>query len=461
MRQRTVYLLGLALLIIGVVVSACTADSVEPQTTTTFVFPTEFPTAQNPLPTQPSPVPVGFAGSVEVVETAVPSLAPNPDGTGGSIGQPERTLRRYVRPIYIGFVLDNPTRAQTNALQDLQDALNAELGGAIYVALGYYTSEREALAAVCGRGTIPNGVNYAADIDTRTLDETSPVVLAWLDPFTYFNAIEAGCGTEAVYAVKREVNDTLVEGLSFEFIYKFRIPPNSAFEDIFTNVRNHSFCRLSGTDPISWIYPSIVIQAAALNPDKWGVTTPAIVRGIDRNVIKGWATVVDVENYNEMVRAIYFNDERNYQGKICDFGAIPVGQIADVVEEVQTEVREERDSESFTIGFGQEDSRYVRIMDPPESGWMTVPFPVFVTVPESVLPAESQQLMLTAIEAVLEETGNERLLKALVDYDMLEPLLDYEASDELEGVFNRVQLSPDYHEAFFQWLRDAQWNMGE
>jgi hypothetical protein len=361
--------------------------------------------------------------------------------------------------------LPNPTRAQSRALSALQDALNEELGDRLYVVLGRYDNQKEALEAVCGNASLPKEIVYGSEI--RNPDETAPVVLAWLNPFTYFAATQRGCAVEPVWGIK--TSDGITDGKSFEFIYKARqsnsLRPTAIFGGIVENPDQYRVCRVMDDEDseLAWIYLNLTFHGFALNPT--GVA-PNIA--LDRNPLKSWE-IVEVATYKEMVRALHFNNplnprERNYEGVTCDFGIIPTGKAPEIIDEAQTDLREELANDTFTIDFDPTgellDARYIRPILPPEDRpWVTIPFDLFVTVSENVLPAEIQQLLLRALQTVIESDDGEENLQRLLEYDELQQFLTYEADETRTGAYNRVQLISDYYANFLQWLQNAEWGM--
>lgn len=217
-----------------------------------------------------------------------PAATPIPQATSTPRSTPLPTLEEAPilrgdpeRPVVMGFVVAEVNRDTREAQEALETALNDAVEDVAFEVQNY-NNMGELLDAVCG----------------------STAAVVWVDAFTYI-AAERECAAQPLFAVRLssqrqlpgmpdDVTVNLSAGIVFDVIYTTRLGTIGSL----INLSNRPICRISSTDPISWIYFGMALRSAGVNP----LDLP---------------TVVDVDDYAAMLAAI---DDRE-----CDVGAIPRG----------------------------------------------------------------------------------------------------------------------------------------
>lgn len=251
--------------------------------------------------------------------------------------------------------------------------------------------------------------------------------LVWVDAFTYI-AAEQACGAQPLFAIRlsdEEIIEGLTEditvdaetGFEFDIVYNTRLGtlPNGLADLADTTV-----CRLSADDPISWIYFSLTLRGAGLNP------------------ITNLAGVIDVDDYAAMVLDILSDEEET-----CQVGAIPRGTLPDILEFLADEADE--DEEFPEIDLDAADTP-IRLLDQGDAIWAEVPHMVLIAPSEPLLPAEFREAIVTSLDELLEDINND----ALDVEDVLAPFLNY---------VEIVAVDADDYDEFREWLAAARWQM--
>lgn len=226
-------------------------------------------------------------------------------------------------------------------------------------------------------------------------------VLAWVDAFTYVAAAER-CDAQPLLGIQQAieieglpdgVSAQTRDGIAFDIVYRADLPtpPESL-----AGVVGLTACRLSATDPISWIYFSLALQAEGVNP-------VVALTGFE-----------DVENYSAMLEALSDGN--------CDLGAIPADTLSGLVRE--TDGVNTSDIETFS------------------AVWPTVPHGVLIAPPEGNIPPDVVESFITQLQALTDDDDFRDALQIVVPFDQ----------------FVAVQVS-DFR-AFVRWLDDAGWMMG-
>jgi hypothetical protein len=131
--------------------------------------------------------------------------------------------------------------------------------------------------------------------------------LVWVDAFTYI-AAKARCDVTPHLGV--ELSSTQARLNNFDIIYHGQLDPLPAS---LADIAGKTWCRLSSTDTISWIYPGIAMQTAGINP------------------VNELGGIVQVEDYKALVKAVFDGT--------CDMGAIPGGSLRLYVRQLESENR--------------------------------------------------------------------------------------------------------------------------
>lgn len=310
---------------------------------------------------------------------------PQPTPTPRSTPLPEVELPVILgspdKPINLLFVIASPSSGQVDAQDTLQTQLNAQLGDALAIEVGILATPREALDALC------NG----------------EAALMWVDVFTYI-AAERACGASPLLGV-RQTQRVGANGIEFDFVYDRRVLGNAATPAMLANRR---VCRIAGDEtPVNWVYPSLALRAAGVDP------------------VTGLLGVIEVADAQSLVKAIF--DEE------CVAGAIPNNQLDTLVRRLQ------QATPSVQINL-QATALQVVVMQEGNESWPEVPYEVLIASPDFILPASFRDLVVEAIQELV-ETEEDDALKELVPYAQLVE-----------------RTSADYAD-FRAWLETARWGM--
>lgn len=290
-------------------------------------------------------------------------------------------------PLRVLYITDADDDDVADAVLNVETALNTDL-----------TNER--LAALDLEMTIE--LERSTDVSTM-LDAVclQRDVLAWVDAFSYAVAAER-CDAMPLFGVERsvtidglpdDVSADTTEGIAFDIVYAASTDPAPTGV---SDLAGATVCRLGVSDPISWVYFSLALRAADVNP------------------ITDLAGVVDVEDYAAILAGI--NDG------ICTVGAIPEGTLADIAEE--------------TTGIDEDDFAMLR------SSWPTIPHAILIAPPSGSIEADLIESFSTQLTTLLEDETFSEGLAVLVPHDQIVPVraLDFRT--------------------FIRWLDDAGWAMG-
>jgi ABC-type phosphate/phosphonate transport system substrate-binding protein len=319
--------------------------------------------------------------------TFTPTVTPTP--TLRSTPLPEANtpipLGSDDRPITLGFVLTD-TNAQ--AIRAVEQAVNQAADNELTIDISTFPSMGTALDAIC------NGTNPT---------------MAWVDAFTYI-AAEQRCDAIAIFGV--ELNEIEARERNFDIIFSGSLDP---IPTTLADIEGKSWCRLDATDTISWIYPSLAMQTANLNP------------------LTALTEIIEVDTYSELVLAVFDGT--------CDMGAIPDGELRRLSRQLERENRVDEDATEELIidlvGIEGTPPDIGILLDGRET-WPVVPAPVLVAPAEIVLPEQYRDIILQAIEVLSEE---ESPLAELLGYETI------------------VASNDNDYSAFRTWLSRTNWAM--
>ncbi len=337
--------------------------------------------------------------------TLVRSTAPPP--TPRSTPLPETTpvvlLGSEDQPVVLGFVLDE----NRTAIQDLADQINESVsneqlersGHSLVVDVVRLETSQEAVAAICGE----------------------QAALVWVDPFTYL-AAEQSCGAQPVMRVRQGRRETIaglpddvtvnaITGLNFEVVYNPGLRP---LPGTLADAADKVVCRLGSDDMLSWVYFSLALRQAGVNP------------------ITDLAGIVDVEDYIAMLESI-----QSGQDSSCDLGAIPAGTLDDLVDELDEELDPETD---FGLLIGD---------------WPEIPHWVLVAPPDDLLRPDLRDSVLAVLFDLVEEDEDD-FFKLLIPYDSIN--LACNVAENLDLGSSGCISSSTYNE-FSEFLIEAGWAM--
>lgn len=311
--------------------------------------------------------------------TLTPTLRSTPLPTVASpvpIGSDER-------PIRLGFVAEN---VRTSTVNQLEEALN-ELIDDFVVEVEVYPSQGTALDAIC--------------------DGTEPTA-AWVNSFTYI-AAEMRCDASPQLGLEIQPGEARLS--TFDIIYSTDLIPQPSS---LTDIAGKTWCRIDATDTISWIYPSMTMQTAGINP------------------LADLLEIVEVEDYQAMIQAIL--DEE------CDLGAIPRGTLIRWIRQIE---RADRVSTAgfnnhITINLGPPTNDLARLLDGHEP-WPVIPHDVLVLPSDVVIPPAFRSELVAAVEELLEDEDSS--IQQFLTYDTI------------------ARKTPSDYDTFRSWLLDSNWAM--
>jgi ABC-type phosphate/phosphonate transport system substrate-binding protein len=304
--------------------------------------------------------------------TATPRSTPLPDVEAPTV------LGSADKPVGLLFVLPDAGSDELEAVDALQQQLNQELGEDLAVRVEALNTMQAAITAMCG----------------------GQPALMWVDAFTYI-AAERACGATPLLGIRQTRQAGGVNGVTFDIVYDARLRP---FPTGVAELRGRTVCRISSNDPLSWIYPSLALRAAGVDP------------------VKDLKAVVDVADSEALVKAIF--DET------CEAGAIPAGQLDAIVRDLGNA----RPAVEINQGAAP-DLALLPVI------WPEVPYGVLAAPPDVVLPPNLRELLMTALQELIDDPAKDDTLKKLVNYNNLSP-----------------RDAGDYDE-FRQWLEAARWGM--
>ncbi|MCA0452501.1 MAG: PhnD/SsuA/transferrin family substrate-binding protein [Chloroflexi bacterium] len=209
-----------------------------------------------------------------VQPTAVITLTPLPRSTplpslptAVPVGQGDNPLRLIIHPV---------NEVSEDTVSDLETAIEDRTDLTVKIEL--VDSDAEALTALC----------------TSTPEQP---VLAWLRGMAYAAANANNCGQPQL-RVARGTGSNAATGEASTVIARRGIDALSAID-------GRIFCRISSTDLISWLVPSLMMEAVGLSP------------------IEDPQTIRDYETPEEMVKAV--------SSSACDAAAIVDSSVAERV----------------------------------------------------------------------------------------------------------------------------------
>jgi hypothetical protein len=226
--------------------------------------------------------------------------------------------------------------------------------------------------------------------------------LVWVDAFTYI-AAERTCGATPLLGVQRSAREGR-NGVAFDIVYDQRLRP---FPTTVAELARRTLCRIKGDDPLNWVYPSLALRAAGVDP------------------VSDLEAIVEVEDAEALVEAVF--DET------CEAGAIPAGQLDTLVRRLQ--------SADPPVEINSRETPDVAVLLDGEETWPEVPYPVLIAPTEGVLPTTLRDPLMTALQEIIDDTTRDDALRTLVNYRALVP-----------------RTAEDY-DNFRQWLNDAKWGM--
>lgn len=287
------------------------------------------------------------------------------------------------RPIRLGFVAAD-TRSST--VRQLEEALN-ELVDEFAVEVEVYPSQGTALDAIC--------------------DGTEPTA-AWVNSFTFI-AAELQCDASPHLGLEIKPGEARLS--TFDIIYSTDLTPQPTS---LQSIAGTTWCRIDATDTVSWIYPSMTMQTAGINP------------------LADLLEIVDVESYQDMVQAILDED--------CDFGAIPRGTLIRWIRQIERTDRVETAgfNNHITINLGPPTNDLALLMDGREP-WPIIPQDVMVAPSDVVIPPAFRETLVEAVEELLEDEDSP--IQVFLTY---ETIARTTASD---------------YDTFRSWLLDSNWAM--
>lgn len=310
------------------------------------------------------------------------------------------------QPLTVGVVLAEVNSEVQQAKRDLASQLNENmvnerlerLGLTASVEVESFNTMREALEAVCS--------NRAA--------------LVWVDAFTYI-AAEQACGAASVFAVQQTAREsvdglparTVVDadtGWNFDVVYKSEL---GTLTDGLAGLADRRICRLGPEDALSWVYFSLALRSTGIDP------------------ISGLAAIVDVDDYEAMIREI--QDEEG----ACDAGAVPRGTLDEIVNALADA------DDPIEIDLTADDAP-IRLLPNTQATWPEVPHSVLIAPPNSLLAPDLRESLVLALRELINSEDADAL-------ENLHVLLDFEEI---------VPVTPSDYEDFRQWLQAAGWQMG-
>ena len=283
--------------------------------------------------------------------TSVPRSTPLPAlPTSVPIGKKDNPLHLIVHPA-------NKLEPNSTVVADLEAAIEKKTG--LVVRIEVVDSDAASVVALCA--STPN-----------------QPALAWLSVMGYIAANAQKCGQPQLL-VSKGAGTKAATGEIVTLIARRGI-------DSVASIKGRNFCRISNTDLVSWIIPSLLMRAARINPE----TDPKIIK--------------DYTETSDLVQAVASSQ--------CDVAAIPDSLVKELVS----------DDKSVA-------SKVSTLMSSVE-----FPYTVLVTsldVPVTAITSLNDELISLSKDRQLKASLNQLLDQSTlvsVKTDDLQPLLDFVAT---------------------------------
>ncbi len=291
-----------------------------------------------------------------IVPTAIPTLTAVPRSTplpalptSVPIGNADNPFRLIVHP--------NTKPESDKIVTDLETAIEKKTGWVVKIEL--VETDAAALSALCA----------------STADQPA---IAWLTGLGYIAANAKKCGQPQLL-VSRGTGKDAATGEIATIVVRRGI---SALSDI----KGRIFCRISNTDLISWVIPSMMMEAAGMDPEN------------DPKTIKEYAEPAD------LVKAV--------SSSTCDAAAIPDTLLAELVTDDKT-ISAKVSSLTSSVAFPY--SVLVASSD--------IPLSIVTDLNDEWVNLSKDRLLNTNVSELL---GQSALVPAKIDE--LQPFLDFAAS---------------------------------
>jgi hypothetical protein len=318
--------------------------------------------------------------------------------TAGPLGDSERPVTILIA-LPAGETDPNAEAEQTaRALTtDLKDKVTVDLGRDFNTEI-IFVSEAEALDAIC------NGY------------KGNPAAV-WASSFTLVSALNQ-CDAVPVLALQRGTRRDLSMGQTIEIISRKNV-------GAITSLAGLTFCRLSGEDFVSWVFPSLIFAANKLDPAQ------------DLAGIKDTYPDVDEVDNLAMLRSVYKNE--------CAAAALPPGEFNSLTNSLASALT--TDTKRVT---SSDVKNTLKVLVPAtdtsklsgsRQGYM-IPYEVLIFPPDNLIPADIRTTMSSRVSEFFSDpdTGAENLgnlfnREGLPDAASVQPVItkDYETFQKLVG----------------------------
>lgn len=283
--------------------------------------------------------------------TTVPRSTPLPAiPTSVPVGQSDNPLRLVIYPVA-------ELASDKSATKDIEAAIEKKTG--LTVKFDIVSSNAEALTALC------------------TASANEPAI-AWLNGMGFVVAHAKKCGQPQLL-VSRGSGKDKTTGVISTVIARRGI-------DSLSSLKGRTFCRISSTDLVSWLIPSLLMQATGMNAES------------DLKLIKDYVEPAD------LVKAVSTSE--------CDAAAIPDSLVKELLTDDKT--------------IAAKVSTLISSVEFPYSVMVAssdVPLTVLASLNDELIAISQDKALKSSLGKLLDQSGFVQ-----VTVDDLQPLLDFASS---------------------------------